>query len=127
MIDFLMISYRSPKRGITEVYPKFVIKKSSDLMVRGGDFYAVWVEERGLWSTEEQDALQMIDDALDEYAVELKKTSDDKIKVMHMWDAGSGMIDSWHKYCQRQMRDNFKVLDEKLIFANSKPKKRLCQ
>ena len=124
MIDFLMISYQSLKKGVTEVYPKFIIKKSSDLMVRGGDFYAVWMEERGLWSTEEQDALKMIDDALDEYAAELKKTTDDKIKVLHMWDAGSGMIDRWHKYCQRQMRDNFKVLDEKLIFANTVTKKR---
>ena len=28
------------------------------------------------------------------------------------------MIDAWHKYCQKQMRDNYKMLDEKLIFSN---------
>ena len=39
MIDFLMISTRSTKRGVIEIYPKFIIKKSSDLMIRGGDFY----------------------------------------------------------------------------------------
>lgn len=55
MIDFLMISTRSTKRGVIEIYPKFVIKKSSDLMIRGGDFYAIWLEERGLWSTDEQE------------------------------------------------------------------------
>ena len=33
------------------------------------------------------------------------------------------MIDSWHKYCQRQMRDNFHMLDEKLIFSNYETKK----
>ena len=43
MIDFLMISTKTPKKGIIEIYPKFIIKKSSDLMIRGGDFYAVWV------------------------------------------------------------------------------------
>ena len=48
MIDFLMISTRSTKRGVIEIYPKFIIKKSSDLMIRGGDFYAIWIEERGL-------------------------------------------------------------------------------
>ena len=60
MIDFLMVSTRPGKKGSgkVEVYPKFLIKKSSDLMIRGGDFYAVWVEERCLWSTDEQDALQ---------------------------------------------------------------------
>lgn len=29
MIDFLMISTRSTKRGAIEIYPKFIIKKSS--------------------------------------------------------------------------------------------------
>ena len=61
MVDFFKISTRSPKRGLVEVYPKFIVKKSSDLMIRGGDFYAIWIEELGLWSTDEQDALQLID------------------------------------------------------------------
>lgn len=61
MIDFMVISTRSTKRGVIEIYPKFIIKKSTDLMIRGGDFYAIWIEERGLWSTDEQDALQLID------------------------------------------------------------------
>ena len=41
MLDFLMISTRSGKRGVIEIYPKFIIKKSNDLMIRGGDFYAI--------------------------------------------------------------------------------------
>ena len=67
MIDFMVISTRSTKRGVIEIYPKFIIKKSTDLMIRGGDFYAIWIEERGLWSTDEQDALQLIDRELDRY------------------------------------------------------------
>lgn len=45
MVDFLVITTRSTKRGIIEIYPKFIIKKSADLMIRGGDFYAIWCEE----------------------------------------------------------------------------------
>ncbi len=123
MIDFLMISTRSTKRGVIEIYPKFIIKKSSDLMIRGGDFYAIWLEERGIWSTDEQDALQLIDRELDKYAEENKAKFDANIKVMHMWDAESGMIDTWHKYCQKQMRDSYHPLDEKLIFSNSETRK----
>lgn len=119
MIDFLMISTRSKKRGLIEIYPKFIIRKSSDLMIRGGDFYAIWMEELGLWSTDEQDALQLIDRELDRYAEEHRGRFDSDIKVLHMWDAESGMIDSWHKYCQKQMRDSFHMLDEKLIFSNT--------
>ena len=65
-------------------------------MIRGGDFYAIWIEERGLWSTDEQDALQLIDRELDRYAEENRQRFNSDIKVLHMWDAESGMIDSWH-------------------------------
>lgn len=123
MIDFLMIATRMGKRNTIEIYPKFIIKKSKDLMIRGSDFYAIWLEERGLWSTEEQDALQLIDRELDLYVQEHKQLLNDSYRVLHMWDAESGMIDNWHKYCQRQMRDNYHTLDDTLIFANTPVKK----
>jgi len=124
MLDFLMISTRSGKRGIIEIYPKFIIKKSSDLMIRGGDFYAIWIDERGMWSTDEQDAVDLIDHELDRYAEENRTRFDGNIRVLHMWDAETGMIDTWHKYCQKQMKDQFHMLDEKLIFSNTKVTKR---
>lgn len=125
MVDFLMISTRVKKRGLLEIYPKFIINKSSDLMIRGGDFYAVWLEEKGLWSTDEQDALQLIDKELDRYAKEkMNDIVDSDVKVLHMWDAETGMIDSWHKYCQKQSRDSFHMLDEKLIFSNTPTNKK---
>lgn len=123
MIDFLMIATRMGKRNTIEIYPKFIIKKSKDLMIRGSDFYAIWLEERGLWSTEEQDALQLIDRELDIYVQEHKQLINDSYRVLHMWDAESGMIDNWHRYCQRQMRDNYHTLDDTLIFANTPVKK----
>lgn len=123
MLDFLMVSTRSKKGGVTEVYPKFIINKSKDLMIRGGDFYAIWVEEKGFWSTDEQDALRLIDAEIRAKYEEIKGDSDDNVYPLYMWDAGSGMIDAWHKYCQKQMRDNFHPLDEKLIFSNTEIKK----
>ena len=68
MLDFLVVTSRSTKRGSIEIYPKFIIKKSSDLMVRGGDFYAIWNENKGLWCTDENDALMLIDRELDDFA-----------------------------------------------------------
>lgn len=125
MLDFFEIATSSKKRGVIEIYPKFKVCRSSDLMIRGGDFYAIWIEEKGLWSTDEHDALQLIDNELDKYASEQrKKIFDSDVRVLHMWDAESGMIDRWHKYCQKQMRDSFHMLDEKLIFSNTETKKR---
>ena len=119
MLDFLMISTRPGKRGTIEIYPRFIIKKSSDLMIRGGDFYAFWLEKENRWSTEEQDVIDAIDGALDKYFEENKSRFDVPIRVMHMWDAETGTIDSWHKYCQKQMKDSFHMLDEKVIFSNT--------
>ena len=118
-LDFLKVCTRSPKRGTIEIYPKFVVKKSKDLMIRGGDFYAVWNEDRGYWSTDEEVATLMVDRELDKYAEENRQMlSEFNVKILHMWDSDSGSIDRFHKYCQKQMRDNFHTLDEKLVFAN---------
>ena len=118
MLDFFTVSTRVKKPGYTEIYPKFQIKHVEDLMIRGGDFYAVWVEDRGLWSTDEQDVVQLVDRELNKYAEEHKDKLDGNVKICYMRDAETGMIDSWHKYCQKQMRDSYQMLDEKLLFAN---------
>lgn len=124
MIDFLHIATKATKNGIVEVYPKFIIKNpSSDLMIRGGDFYAVWLEDKKLWSTNEQDVINLIDRELDSFVAENKDRIDGKIRVLHMWDSESGIIDKWHKYCQKQMRDSYHMLDEKIIFSNDETKK----
>lgn len=125
MVDFISISTRKNKSGIVEIFPKFIIKRSSDLMIRGGDFYAIWLEDRRLWSTDEQDAIQLIDRLLEEFKDKYQSDHPNvECVILHLWDASSGMIDSWHKYCQKQMRDSFHMLDEKLIFSNTEIRKK---
>lgn len=122
MSDFFKIYTKSPKKNEVEVYPKFIVNaRTKDLMIRGGDFYAVWDEKRGLWSTDEQDVIDMIDKAIDEYADKL--STEAYISRMYMRDADTNVIDKWHKYCQKQMRDNWKPLDEKLTFSNTEVKR----
>lgn len=117
MFDFLRISTRSSKQGI-EIYPKFRICKSSDLMIRGGDFYAIWLEDRGMWSTDEQDVLDRIDYELDKYAKDNKELFGEHPRVLHVRDSETRIISAWHQFCQRDMRDSYHMLDEKLIFSN---------
>lgn len=124
MLDFLRISTRPTKSGTIEIFPKFIVGKSKDLMIRGGDFYAIWLEDKHLWSTDEQDVIDYIDRELDKYAEEYrKKTGVQLLTIQTMWDSDSGMINKWHTYCQKQMRDNFKPLDQKVLFANDNPVK----
>jgi len=124
MVDFLIIAKRMVKNNV-EIYPKFrLYPKSKDLMIRGGDFYAIWLEDIGLWSTNEDDALSIIDNELQKAEIEYReKHPDTIINTKYTWDSTSGSIDSWHKYCQKQKRDSFNMLDENVIFANTKTKK----
>lgn len=118
MLDFLIVSKRNPKRNVTEIYPKFIVGSHSDLMIRGGDFYAIWNEETKLWSTNEVVALEMIDKEIDEVAKNYIAVEGEIVKVLHLWDSDSGMIDKWHRYVQQQLNDEFVPLDSKIIFAN---------
>ncbi len=123
MLDFLSISTRHRKQSL-EIYPRFLIKKTQDLMIRGGDFYAVWVEDRGLWSTDEHDVIRLVDRELELYYEAHRNEFGDNARLMYMWDAETGMIDVWHKYCQQQLRDSYQMLDEKLIFSNDETNKK---
>ena len=123
MLDFLRISTKVV-RGRTEVYPSFVVGRSEDLMIRGGDFYAVWVEDRGFWSTDENDVIKLVDIELDSYVAAHKDDFEGRPKICHMWDSETGIIDRWHKYCQSQQRDNYHMLDESLIFLNQEVSKK---
>lgn len=120
MLDFLMISIRPAKNGKVEIYPKFIAKKSSDLMIRGGGFYAIWDEERGLWATDEYEAVCIIDKELERYFKKYKPEHKDinDVRVLYLWDTENGMIDKWHNYCKKQLADNYQMLDEKLVFSN---------
>ena len=118
MLDFMTIAIKPTKEG-TEVFPKFKMQKSKDLMIRAKDFYAIWDESRHLWSTDEDDAVRIIDAELDQFV----RDHDDRIsgytQIKYMLDADSGSIDKFHKYCQKQMRDNFHSLDTELVFSNT--------
>ena len=123
MLSFVKISTRFPKQGTVEIYPKFIIGSQAyeDLMIRGGGFYAVWCEDEGLWSTDEQDVISRVDQMLSDAVEEVKAQYPGHIlRVAYMWDGDSGSIDRWHKYTDHQLKDHYTMLDESLIFANTK-------
>ena len=110
------------KGSPAEIYPIFIVKRSKDLMIRGSDFYAVWDEDKGQWSTDQDDVTRMIDREMEEF----KKKQGDALgssKIMYMWNSDTGSIDKWLKYVKKQLPDNYHQLDTKLIFQNSPVKR----
>lgn len=116
-MDFLMVTTKMTKTGL-DIYPKFIVANSQDLMIRGRDFYAIWDEANGLWSTSRERAVKLIDNEIDIFAKDYPDA-----RVLHLWDAENGMIDRWNKYCKTQMWDNYIELDSTLNFANTVPRK----
>ena len=118
MLDFMTIATRRTKNGI-EVSPKWIMKKSKDLMIRGRDFYAIWDDERKLWSLEKEDVVRLVDLELTKYVDEHADRFETPPIVKYMWDSDSGSVDRFNKYCQKQMWDSYHPLDETLVFANT--------
>ena len=122
-MDFYKISVRSPKRGVQEVYPDFKVCRTKDLMVRGKSFYAVWDEEKGLWSTDEYDVARLVDEELNKYAEELRSKVTDTVVVKSMASFSSNSWKDFKKY-MTNIADNSKQLDTKIVFSNTPVEKK---
>ena len=118
-MDFYEIRIKESRSGLIEVYPDFLVKKSKDLMIRGHNFYAVWDEEAGLWSTNEYDVQRLVDEDLRSF-VAARELSNAHIKYMQSYDSLT-----WTKFKKyvSQLSDNYHKLDEHIIFANTSVQK----
>lgn len=124
MLDFFTIaSVYNQKKEETEIFPAFTVGRSKTLMIRGGEFYAIYDEAKSIWSTDPNDVVRLVDEALyDEYMRLQNSPMAGKIYVRYMKDYSSG---SWPKYCSfiKQSFDVFNVLDNELKFADEKTTK----
>jgi hypothetical protein len=120
-VDFFQIGTNETKGGVIEVYPDFVVGRSRDLMVRGRSFYAVWDEERGLWSTDEYDVQRLVDEELQAYADELKEEGH-RVTVKSLRSYKSNSWNNFRSYLNN-ISDNSHELDQNLTFSNTEVKK----
>lgn len=121
-MDFYQIKEKegAQKKNVLEVYVDFQVLTSKDLMVRAKNFYAIWDEEKQLWSTNEFDVQRLIDAELRAYEV---KTPG--IFEVHKKFLGNFSSNSWLQFRNYvgHMPDNSHQLDSRLTFRNSEVKK----
>ena len=122
-MDFYKIKTKEAK-GFPQVYPDWIVDKFDDLMVKGGSFYAVWDEARGMWSTNEYDIQRIVDADLRKFADESEKNGK-LVEPLYTRDFGSGSWERFNKYI-RNLPDkgNYHQLDEMITFANTEVKKK---
>lgn len=121
-MDFYTIQEREgKKKEVLDIYPDFHVLRSKDLMVRGKSFYAIWDDEKGLWSTDEYDVQRLVDDNLRQYqprdATGYKSTSRKFL--------GNFSTSSWLQFQSYvgHLSDSSVQLDESLTFSNTEVKK----
>lgn len=117
-MDFYKIKDKNTRNGIT-VFPAFQITKSKDVMIQGKSFYAIWNEETGLWSKDEFDVAQIIDNDINEHIDNLHL---EHANASYMSDFNSNAWKEWKKYLQL-CPSNYHQLDNKITFANTEVKK----
>lgn len=123
MMDFYQIKERSSKNKTIEIYPDFKVARSKDLMVRGRSFYAIWDEEKGLWSTDEYDVQRLVDKELYEYKNRLSEKTENPIHAKYMSDYSTNSWASYRNYIYH-LSDNAHQLDTCLTFMNTDVKKK---
>lgn len=92
-------------------------------MVRGKSFYAIWDDERGIWSTDEYDVQRLVDADLLTFKDKIAARTDGSIHVKLMSEFSTKSWAEFRKYMQN-ISDNAHQLDEKLTFANTVVKKK---
>ena len=123
-MDFVRIRRKNVKKETWEVYPEFIVMKSSDLMNRGRQFYAVWDSEKGMWSRQEYDLIRMIDQEVMKERDKLKSEyPDSSVTAKLMLNYNSKIWTDFANYV-RGLPDNYVQLDSKITFANSKQGKK---
>ena len=116
-MDFYEIAIKEKKDGTRILLPNWIVGRSKDLMTRGGSFYAVWNEDRGLWSTDIYDVQRLVDWDLADTAQKYAETGQD-YGVHFLKSNGTKLWNEFNQYL-RNSGNNYHALDEKLIFANT--------
>lgn len=127
-LDFFKIKHRvTEKRNglFIDVYPEFLVKRSNDLFIRGGKFYAVLNKDTGFWDTNEYVVQEYVDEELKKYTntnsdIQKKKAAckhEDEfhLNIMEMINNRSR---SWIEYKTyvNNLPDNYHQLDDKICF-----------
>lgn len=121
-MDFYRINERTGKDDSVEIYPDFKVVRSSDLMLRSKDFYAIWDEEKGLWSTDEYDVQRLVDADLLAYKKSIESRVEGTVKVRYMGNFSSGIWRDFQSY-MKLLSDSSHQLDANLTFSNTEVKK----
>lgn len=121
MLDFYSIKHTrkgGKEQSYNEARPSFNNTVHKDLMVRGGQFYAAWNHNTGLWTTKSMDVIPLVDQDLYRYAEDLEKKEGLPTRVKTMQNNDDRVWQNYLLFLTR-LPDNFIQLDTSVTFTNT--------
>lgn len=118
-MDFYEVKEKPGKNGCIEVYADFRTDSFKDLMVRGKSFYAIWDQEKGVWSKNENDVIRIVDRDLEEQASKINSQS------VYIKRLSSFSTNAWKDFKNyvTLAPERYHELDTKIIFSNTETKR----
>src|SRR5699024_6263053 len=102
--------------------PGFKAIKSDDLMIRGGEMYAVWDESRNIWSSSIYDLVQIVDRAIRDYVSKMPADRAAISRPEFLVNENNMRLSNFHRFC-KNLDDNFEQLNQKIIFSDDVPER----
>jgi hypothetical protein len=118
-MDFIRVAYKDNKDGTREFYPSLQALESQDLVIRGGQFVAIWDEETGLYSRRQSHVPDIIDRAFAKMVGERLRPGD-TVKKMRVFD---NQLYTKFLALIRSIGDMGPELDQTIVFADQTPTK----
>lgn len=118
-MDFIRVAYKEDKEGSRSFYPALLAIESQDLVVRGGQFAAIWDDSTGLYNRRISQAPAIIDRWFAKQVGEQLRPGD-TIKKVREFD---NQIFSRLMGLIRNIGDMGPELDLELVFADQTPTK----
>jgi hypothetical protein len=119
-MDFIRVAYKENKDGTREFYPSLQAIESSDLVIRGGQFVAIWDEDTGLYSRRQSHVPDIIDRWFMKACGDRLRPGD-TVKKMRVFD---NQLYSRFLALIRSVGDMGPELDQRIVFADEIPVKR---
>lgn len=116
---------RQDNKGNIYIYPNF-LSKGKNIMMKGGEFYALYNEKTGLWTTDQEEAIDIIDDILYEYAKahyneyrsgKFMTANETKVVIEYLHMSVTNQLSLFRKWLKAlPPNHNFHQLDDSITF-----------
>jgi hypothetical protein len=118
-MDFIQVAYKENQDGTREFYPSLQAIESQDLVIRGGQFMAVWDEDRNLYDRRQSHLPAIIDRAFSKMVGDALRPGDVVKKVQNF----NNQIFNRVLSLIRSVGDMGPELDQRMVYADQTPSK----